>query len=134
MRAYFDDCLMGAEGPLCRDHNMRWIASLVAEAYRILVRGGVFLYPADRRQGYGTGWLRLIYEANPISFLIEQAGGKATSCVNRILDIQPKELHVRTPFVFGSRGVVERISRYHTNPDFSAERSPLFARRGLIRR
>ncbi|HEY1660655.1 MAG TPA: class 1 fructose-bisphosphatase [Candidatus Sulfotelmatobacter sp.] len=134
MRAYIDDCLMGAEGPLCRDHNMRWIASLVAEAYRILVRGGVFLYPADRRHGYSSGWLRLIYEANPISFLIEQAGGKATSCVNRILDIQPKELHARTPFVFGSHEVVERISRYHTDPHFSVERSPIFARRGLIRR
>ncbi|MGB8832853.1 MAG: hypothetical protein WCC95_11925, partial [Candidatus Sulfotelmatobacter sp.] len=105
-----------------------------AEAYRILVRGGVFLYPADRRQGYGTGWLRLIYEANPISFLIEQAGGKATSCVTRILEIQPKELHARTPFVFGSHAVVERISRYHTDPHFSGQRSPLFARRGLIRR
>ena len=134
MRAYIDDCLMGVEGPLCRDHNMRWIASLVAEAYRILVRGGVFLYPADRRQGYDTGRLRLIYEANPIAFLIEQAGGKATSCVNRILEIQPKELHVRTPFVFGSHAVVERISRYHTDPYFSAELSPLFAKRGLIRR
>jgi fructose-1,6-bisphosphatase I len=134
MRAYIDDCLMGAEGPLGRDQNIRWIASLVAEAYRILVRGGVFLYPADRRQGYGTGWLRLIYEANPISFLIEQAGGKATSCVKRILEIEPKELHARTPFVFGSQAVVERISRYHTAPHFSAERSPLFGRRGLIRR
>lgn len=133
MRAFIDDCLMGAEGPLCRDHNMRWIASLVAEAYRILVRGGVFLYPADRRQGYGTGRLRLIYEANPISFLIEQAGGKATSGVNRILEIQPKELHARTPFVFGSLAVVERIFRYHTDPHFSAERSPLFARRALLR-
>ena len=81
----------------------------------------------------GTGWLRLIYEANPISFLIEQAGGKATSCVDRILEIQPKELHARTPFVFGSHAVVERISKYHTDPHFSAERSPIFARRGLIR-
>jgi fructose-1,6-bisphosphatase I len=134
MRTYIDDCLMGAEGPLCRDHNMRWIASLVAEAYRILVRGGVFLYPADRRHGYGNGWLRLIYEANPISFLIEQAGGKATSCVNRILEIQPTKLHARTPFVFGSHEVVERISRYHTDPHFSAERSPIFARRSLMRR
>lgn len=134
IRAYVDDCIRGADGPLSQDHNMRWIASLVADAYRILVRGGVFLYPGDQRRGYARGRLRLIYEANPMALLIEQAGGSATDTVQRILDIKPRELHVRTPIVFGSRAAVERISQYHTDPQFSAERAPLFFQRGLIRR
>ncbi len=134
IRAYVDDCIRGADGPLSQDHNMRWIASLVADAYRILVRGGVFLYPGDQRRGYARGRLRLIYEANPIALLIEQAGGSATDTVQRILDIEPRELHARTPIVFGSRAAVERISQYHTDPQFSAERAPLFFQRGLIRR
>jgi len=113
---------------------MRWIASLVADAYRILVRGGVFLYPGDQRSGYRNGRLRLMYEANPISFLVEQADGSATNAVQRILDIKPKELHARTPIVFGSCAAVQRISRYHTDPQFSAEHAPLFFYRGLIRR
>ena len=134
IRAYVDDCIRGADGPLSQDHNMRWIASLVADAYRILVRGGVFLYPGDQRRGYARGRLRLIYEANPMALLIEQAGGYATDTVQRILDIKPCELHARTPIVFGSRAAVERISKYHTDPQFSAERAPLFFQRGLIRR
>jgi len=133
VRAYVDDCVTGIDGPLARNHNMRWIASLVAEAYRILARGGVFLYPADQRPSYFAGRLRLIYEANPISLLIEQAGGAATDAVQRILDRRPTELHARTPFVFGSSEPVHRIVRYHTDPQFSAERSPLFGRRGLMR-
>jgi fructose-1,6-bisphosphatase I len=112
---------------------MRWIASLVAEAYRILARGGVFLYPADYRPDYSCGRLRLLYEANPISFLIEQAGGSATDSVLRILDRYPTGLHVRTPFVFGSSDPVQRIISYHIDPQFSSERSPLFGRRGLMR-
>jgi fructose-1,6-bisphosphatase I len=134
VRAYIDDCIRGADGPLGRDHTMRWIASLVAETYRILVRGGVFLYPGDERRGYRNGRLRLIYEASPISFLVEQAGGSATNAVLRILDIKPKELHARTPIVFGSRAAVQRISRYHADPQFSAEHAPLFFHRGLIKR
>jgi fructose-1,6-bisphosphatase I len=134
IRAYVDDCIRGADGPLSQDHNMRWIASLVADAYRILVRGGVFLYPGDQRRGYARGRLRLIYEANPMALLIEQAGGYATDTVQRILEIKPRELHARTPIVFGSRAAVERISQYHTDPQFSAERAPLFFQRGLIRR
>jgi fructose-1,6-bisphosphatase I len=134
VRAYIDDCIRGADGPLARDHSMRWIASLVADAYRILVRGGVFLYPGDQRRGYRHGRLRLIYEASPISFLFEQAGGTATNAVLRILDIKPKELHARTPIVFGSRAAVQRISRYHTDLQFSTEHAPLFFHRGLIRR
>ncbi|HLH10990.1 MAG TPA: class 1 fructose-bisphosphatase [Methylovirgula sp.] len=133
VRTFVDDCVKGTEGPLGRDHNMRWIASLVAEAYRILARGGVFLYPGDLRQGYSSGRLRLIYEANPIAFIIEQAEGSATDTVRRILDIVPADMHVRTPFVFGSANAVHLITRYHTDPQFSAEHSPLFARRGLIR-
>ena len=134
VRAYIDDCIRGADGPLFRDHSMRWVASLVADAYRILVRGGVFLYPGDQRRGYRNGRLRLIYEASPISFLVEQAGGSATNAVLPILDIKPKELHARTPIVFGSCVAVQRISRYHADPQFSAEHAPLFFRRGLIRR
>jgi len=94
----------------------------------------VFLYPGDQRRGYARGRLRLIYEANPIALLIEQAGGQATDTVHRILEIKPRELHARTPIVFGSRTAVERISQYHTDPQFSAERAPLFFQRGLIRR
>jgi fructose-1,6-bisphosphatase I len=134
IRAYVDDCIRGLEGPLSQDHNLRWIASLVADAYRILVRGGVFLYPGDQRRGYHRGRLRLIYEANPIALLIERAGGCATDTVQRILDVKPRELHARTPIVFGSRAAVERISQYHTDPQFSAERAPLFFQRGLMRR
>lgn len=134
VRAYIDDCIQGADGPFRRDHNMRWIASLVADAYRILVHGGLFLYPADVRKGYRSGRLRLIYEANPISLLVEQASGGATDPVERILNIRPKDLHARTPIVFGSFAAVRRISQYHTDPQYSAERSPLFFQRGLIRR
>jgi fructose-1,6-bisphosphatase I len=133
IRTFVDDCVKGTEGPLGCDHNMRWIASLVAETYRILSRGGVFLYPGDLRQGYSSGRLRLVYEANPVAFITEQAGGNATDGVRRILDTVPSDIHVRTPLVFGSANVVHLITRYHTDPQFSAEHSPLFARRGLIR-
>jgi hypothetical protein len=112
------------EGPREKDFNMRWIASLVADCYRILIRGGVFLYPADKRKGYGSGRIRLVYEANPIAFLVEQAGGAATDSVNRILDIQPASLHQRIPLVFGSKSKVERIARYHVDPEMISERSP----------
>ncbi len=133
IRVYIDDCMAGAEGPREKDFNMRWIASLVADCYRIMIRGGVFLYPADKRKGYGQGRLRIVYEANPIAFLIEQAGGKATDSVNRILDIEPTTLHQRTPLIFGSAAKVERIARYHVDPAMLSERSPLFGNRGLFR-
>ena len=113
---YVNDCVQGADGPCRKDYNMRWIASLVAEAYRILIRGGVFLYPGDARKGYGDGRLRLIYEANPIAMLIEQAGGAATDGTSRILDLEPRELHQRTPFIFGSAEDVDKIARYHADP------------------
>ncbi|TPI09417.1 class 1 fructose-bisphosphatase [Mesorhizobium sp. B4-1-3] len=133
VRLYVDDCLEGTEGPREKDFNMRWIASLVAECYRILMRGGVFLYPGDRRRGYSQGRLRLVYEANPIAYLIEQAAGTATDAITRILEIEPESLHQRVPVVFGSAREVARIARYHTEPSAIGERAPLFSRRGLFR-
>jgi fructose-1,6-bisphosphatase I len=133
VRLYIDDCMEGIDGPRGRDFNMRWIASLVADCYRILMRGGVFLYPSDQRKGYRKGRLRLVYEANPIAYLVEQAAGAATDSINRILEIVPSDLHQRVPVVFGSAREVERIARYHTAPSGIGERSPLFGNRGLFR-
>ncbi len=106
------DLRAGKDGPRGRDFNMRWLAAAVGELHRILLIGGVFLYPADRRAGYENGRLRLIYEAVPIAFLIEQAGGKATDGLAPILDQQPTELHQHTPLVFGATDEVETIARY----------------------
>lgn len=133
VRLYIDDCLSGRDGPRERDFNMRWHASLVAEAHRIIRRGGVYLYPADSRKGYGRGRLRLLYEAFPVAFLMEQAGGLATDGVDPIVDLTPKSLHERVPLVFGSRDKVDTVARYHVGPSRLAERSPLFGRRGLFR-
>ncbi len=132
IRLYFDDCLKGGHGPREGEFNMRWIASLVAETYRILMRGGAFLYPGDRRRGYTNGRLRLVYEAHPIAMLVEQAGGLATDTVDPILDIAATELHQRVPFVFGSAAEVRRIGRYHTSLGEMADRAPLFAKRTLF--
>ena len=131
VRAYVDDCLAGAEGPRGRDFNMRWIASMVAEAHRILTRGGVYLYPADARRGYAAGRLRLVYEANPIGFLMEQAGGRASTGCAPILDRRPESLHERVPLVFGSADEVDRFERLAGDPPNAP--SPLFAERGLLR-
>lgn len=133
IRTYVADCVAGKDGPRGEDFNMRWIASLVAECHRILSRGGVFLYPRDARKGYEQGRLRLVYEANPIAWLIEQAGGKATNGTERILDLIPAALHQRTPMVFGSRDEVERIARYKSDLHVVSPRSPLFGERGLFR-
>ncbi|MQW88848.1 class 1 fructose-bisphosphatase [Sinorhizobium saheli] len=133
VRLYVDDCLAGSEGPRERDFNMRWVASLVAETYRILVRGGIFLYPADGRKGYHQGRLRLVYEANPIAFVIENAGGAATNSITRILDLVPENLHQRVPLAFGSQREVARVARYHVDPNMIGERAPLFGKRGLFR-
>jgi fructose-1,6-bisphosphatase I len=133
IRAYVDDCMAGADGPCGQDFNMRWAASLVAEAFRILGRGGVFLYPRDNRPGYQKGRLRLVYEANPLALVMEQAGGGATDGERRILEIVPEALHQRVPLVFGARDKVERVARYHDGTLPPAERSPLFGRRGLFR-
>ncbi|MFZ5608740.1 MAG: class 1 fructose-bisphosphatase [Pseudomonadota bacterium] len=132
VRQYVDDCLAGADGPREEDCNMRWIASLVAECHRILMRSGVYLYPADRRAGYEAGRLRLVYEANPISWLMEEAGGAATTGAGRILDVVPSAIHQRIPFIFGARSEVARIARYLAGPLPLGERSPLFQRRGLF--
>ena len=133
VRAYVDDLLMGAEGPRRQDFNMRWVASMVADVYRILMRGGIFLYPDDARPGYGRGRLHLLYEANPVAFLVEQAGGLAVDGVNRILDLDLTHLHQRTPLIFGATDKVEVARDYFLDGHRSAARSPLFGRRGLWR-
>jgi fructose-1,6-bisphosphatase I len=132
IQTWFNDCLAGADGPRAENFNMRWIASMVAEAHHILVRGGVYLYPSDARQGYRTGRLRLIYEANPIAFLMEQADGQGSTGRERILDRVPSLLHERVPLVFGAREEVERIERYHLGDVQKGEISPLFGQRGLF--
>ena len=109
---YIGDCLAGHDGPRETDFNMRWVGSLVADGWRIFRRGGVFLYPADARPGYDSGRLRLVYEANPVAFLIEAAGGKATDGMNAILDQVPASLHERVPLVFGSANEVDEITGY----------------------
>lgn len=114
VRGFVEECLAGATGPAGVEFNMRWIASLVAETHRILMRGGVFLYPSDARKGYEKGRLRLVYECGPVAFLIEQAGGAATDGARRILDLTPAGLHERTPFVFGCAQNVARIRDGHT--------------------
>lgn len=131
VRAYIDDCLAGIDGPRGRNFNMRWVASLVAETHRIMSRGGIFLYPGDERPGYRQGRLRLVYECAPIAFLVEQAGGRATTGTDPVLDRVPSELHARTPFVFGSAEKVDRVTTYHDLPD--EEVSALFGTRGLFR-
>ncbi len=131
VRAYIDDCMAGAEGPRAKDFNMRWVASLVAETHRILTRGGVFLYPSDDRKGYEDGRLRMIYECAPVAMVIEQAKGKATDGQDPIMRRTAKTLHGRTPLVFGSADLVDRIAAYHDLPD--NEVSALFGGRGLFR-
>ncbi len=113
VRRYIDECLQGKEGPRGKDFNMRWIASMVADVHRILTRGGVFMYPWDKREPHKAGKLRLLYEANPMSWLIEQAGGAATNGKVRILDMQPRQLHERVSVVLGSKNEVERVTQYH---------------------
>ncbi|PUE07909.1 class 1 fructose-bisphosphatase [Limnohabitans sp. T6-20] len=113
VRRYIDECLQGKEGPRGKDFNMRWIASMVADVHRILTRGGVFMYPWDKREPHKAGKLRLLYEANPMSWLIEQAGGASTNGKQRILDLQPGQLHERVSVVLGSKNEVERLTEYH---------------------
>ena len=114
VRSYIDDCLAGKEGPRGKDFNMRWVASMVADVHRILCRGGVFMYPWDKREPEKPGKLRLLYEANPMSFLIEQAGGMAINGTQRILDLQPTKLHERVAVVLGSRNEVQKVLDYQT--------------------
>ena len=116
VRRYIDECLQGQEGPRGKDFNMRWIASMVADVHRILTRGGLFMYPWDKREPKKAGKLRLMYEANPMAWLVEQAGGAATNARHRILDLQPTELHERVSVVLGSKNEVERVTAYHHSP------------------
>jgi len=133
VKRYVDECLAGNTGPRGEDFNMRWIASMVAEAHRILLRGGVFLYPRDNKDPSKPGRLRLLYEANPVGFLIEQAGGRASTGREPMLDVAPTSLHQRIGLIFGSKNEVERIERYHHEPVSAASTEPLFAVRGLFR-
>jgi len=133
IKAYVDDCLEGEDGPHGTNYNMRWIASLVAECHRILSRGGIFLYPGDIRKGYGTGRLRLVYECNPIAMLIENAGGAATTGIQRILEIQPQKIHERVPMIFGSKHEVELVEQYYAGLNPYHERPQLFRNRTLLR-
>jgi len=136
VRRYVAECLAGSTGPREQDFNMRWIASLVAEAFRILTRGGVFLYPNDTKDVTKAGRLRLMYECNPIAFIVEQAGGSASTGRGRVMEIEPDGVHQRVPFIFGSRDEVERIERYHQEggEDLAAAfDSSLFNARSLFR-
>lgn len=133
IRAYVDDCLEGQRGPRGEDFTMRWIASLVAECHRVLVCGGIFLYPADRRPGYSDGRLRLLCQCAPIAFLIEQAGGRATTGRRRILDLAPGFPHARTPLIFGSEREVEYVEHCFMENQLMGDRSQLFSQRGLFR-
>jgi Fructose-1,6-bisphosphatase len=114
---YVEECQAGTDGPRGKDFNMRWVASMVAEIHRILVRGGVFLYPADAGNIKKGGKLRLMYEANPMAFLVEQAGGGASTGRGRLMEVTPTSLHQRVPVILGSRNEVERIEAYHREYD-----------------
>ncbi len=113
VRAYIDELLAGEEGSRAKNYNMRWIASMVAEVHRILMRGGIFLYPRDSRRNYQNGKLRLLYEANPMSLLIKSAGGVASDGMHDILSIQPTALHQRTPVILGAKKEVEKVINWH---------------------
>ncbi|GAB3479359.1 class 1 fructose-bisphosphatase [Polaromonas eurypsychrophila] len=113
VKRYVDELLAGKDGPRGKDFNMRWVAAMVADVHRILCRGGIFMYPWDKREPEKAGKLRLMYEANPMSWLIEQAGGAATNGKQRILDIQPGKLHERVSVILGSKNEVERVTGYH---------------------
>lgn len=133
VKRYVDECLAGKSGPRGRDFNMRWAASLVADAHRILLRGGVFLYPRDSRDEGREGRHELLFEANPVGWVIERAGGRASTGDVPLLDIEPAALRQRTALVFGSRAEVERIERYHRDHNVREYDHPLFGSRGLFR-
>jgi len=113
VKKYIDECLLGKEGPRGKDFNMRWIASMVADVHRILTRGGIFMYPWDKREPHKPGKLRLMYEANPMSWIVEQAGGASTNGKMRIMDIEPHDLHERVSVILGSKNEVDRVTQYH---------------------
>jgi len=135
VQRYVTECKNGKTDVRGRDFNMRWIASMVADIHRILMRGGVFMYPRDTKDKSKPGRLRLMYEANPMSFVIEQAGGIGSTGRHRIMDLQPSEIHQRVPVIIGSRNEVERIERYHLEYDRGEDeqyKSPLFQERSLF--
>jgi fructose-1,6-bisphosphatase I / sedoheptulose-1,7-bisphosphatase len=133
VKRYVDECLAGKTGPRGKDFNMRWIASMVAEAHRILMRGGVFMYPRDSKDLSKPGRLRLLYEANPMGMIMEQAGGRASTGSVNMLGVKPTALHQRIGLVFGSKNEVERIERYHREPITKDSANPLFSERSLFR-
>lgn len=133
VKAFIEDCLRGEDGPRDRNFNMRWTAALVADAQRVLIRGGIFLYPGDGRKGYEQGRLRLLYETAPIAFVMEQAGAAATDGQTRILDLVATKIHERSPLVFGSTDDVACVAKYYEGRQPAAGRSPLFGQRGLMR-
>lgn len=136
VKQYIAECIEGAAGPRGVDFNMRWIASLVAEVHRILIRGGIFMYPRDTKDRAKAGRLRLIYEANPMAMLVEQAGGLASTGRQRILDVAPQGLHQRVPVILGAKLEVERLVRYHEAYDRGEDlifETPLFHSRSLFR-
>jgi fructose-1,6-bisphosphatase I len=121
MTRYIEECLAGKEGPRGKDFNMRWVGSMVADVHRILTRGGIFLYPWDRREPNKPGKLRLMYEANPMAWLVEQAGGAATNGKQRIMDLMPGKLHERVSVYLGSKNEVERATAYHLEAEAAAK-------------
>ena len=133
IRAYVEECVAGSEGPRGVDYNMRWLGAVVSEAYRILLHGGIYLYPGDARPDYRRGRLRLLYEANPIALLVEQAGGMATDGFGRILDLVPADMHEHAPLIFGSPDKVERVMELYAASVPQAGQRPLFTVRGLFK-
>ncbi len=136
VRRYVEECILGRAGPRGVDFNMRWIASMVAEVHRILLRGGLFMYPRDSKDAERPGRLRLLYEANPMAMIVEQAGGAASTGRERLLDVVPNNLHQRIPVILGSREEVERIQSYHEAYDRGEPielETPLFNTRSLYR-
>jgi fructose-1,6-bisphosphatase I/sedoheptulose-1,7-bisphosphatase len=133
VKQYVNECLAGRTGPRSKDFNLRWIASIVGEAHRILMRGGVCMYPPDSRAADLPERLRLLYQANPIAFIMEQAGGAASTGRQRVMAVAPQSLHQRIPLIFGSRDEVERIERYHNMPQTIDLPNPLFNERSLFR-
>jgi len=134
VKRYVEECLAGSTGPRGKDFNMRWVASLVAEAHRILMRGGVFLYPRDTKDAAKAGRLRLLYECNPIGWIVEQAGGHASTGEVRVLGVAPTSLHQRIGFVFGSCCEVEIVEDYYATMQLDTDSdTPLFNVRGLFR-
>ncbi|WP_198669075.1 class 1 fructose-bisphosphatase [Elioraea thermophila] len=134
IRTYIEELIAGASGPRGVDYNMRWLACSVGEALRILLRGGIYLYPSDARRGYERGRLRLLYEGFPIAFVIEQAGGMASDGFNRILELVPQSIHQKIPLIYGSREKVERVMAMHnTGVIPPGGQRPLFGERGLFK-